>query len=146
MPSYDEYAQNWDQKRSEAAHLSKYLQEAEKMEALTGQVEAMHAGINSMERELHKKQAELQDNHENAGEAYQNVENRKRRIESLVEQKVYNLYNMFSRELAAEDGNTLKLDFSNDENQEFENDKAASQYQANAQSFYGRTLNRESKV
>jgi len=36
MPSYDEYAQNWDQKRSEAVHLAKYLQEAEKMEALTG--------------------------------------------------------------------------------------------------------------
>jgi len=42
------------------------------------------------------------------------MENRKRRIESLVEQKVYNLYNMFSRELEAEDDNTLKLDFSSE--------------------------------
>jgi len=151
MPSYDEFAQNWDQERSEGAHLAKYLQEAAKMEALTGHVEAMHAGINSMERELHKKQAELQDNHENAGEASQNVENRKRRIESLVEQKVYNLYNMFSRELAAEDGNnnndTLKLVFHNNgDDQEPGSDNAAALGQANAQSFYGRTLNRDQKV
>jgi hypothetical protein len=138
MPSYDEYAQNWDQTRSEAAHLAKYLQEGSKMEALTEQVEAMHAGINSMERELLKKQAELKGNHENAGEASQNMENRKRRIESLVEQKVYNLYNTFSRELASEDDNTLKLDFADNENQ---NDHAA-----NVQSFYGRTLNRDQKI
>ena len=85
MPSYDDYAQDWDQERSEGAYLSRYLQEAAKMETLTSHVEAMHAGINSMERELLKKQAELQENHNNAGEAAQNVENRKRRIEGLVE-------------------------------------------------------------
>ena len=47
---------------------------------------------------------------------------------------------MFSRELAAGDGNTLKLEFDNNGDQE------ASQREANAQSFYGRTLNREQKV
>lgn len=113
------------------------------MEALTGHVEAMHAGINSMEMQLLKKQAQLQENQENAGEASQNVENRKRKIESLIEQKVYNLYNMFSRELAAEDGSTVKLEFPDEGDQELGSHKAAAQGRENAQSFYGRTLNRE---
>lgn len=111
------------------------------MESLTSHVEAMHAGINSMDRELQKKHAVLKDNHENAGEAAQNVENRRQRIESLVEQKVYNLYNMFSRELSTDDGNTLRLDF---DNSEAGNGQSANQ--SSAGSFYGKTLNRDQKI
>lgn len=112
------------------------------MESLTSHVEAMHAGINSMDRELQKKHAELKDNHANAGEASQNVENRRRRIENLVEQKVYNLYNMFSRELSTDDNNTLRLDFGDSE--AGSGDQTARQ--ANAGSFYGKTLNRDQKI
>ena len=66
------------------------------------------------------------------------MESRKRRIESLVEQKVYNLYSMFSREIAAEGGSTPKLEFPDAENN--------GPGQENAKSFYGRTLSREQKI
>tara|TARA_B110000285_G_C15067790_1_gene586158 strand:+ start:928 stop:1062 length:135 start_codon:yes stop_codon:yes gene_type:complete len=44
---------------------------------------------------------------------------------------------MFSRELSADDGNTLKLDFG---------DQEAGNIASNAESFYGRTLNRDQKI
>ena len=98
----------------------------------------MHAGLNSMEMQMSKKEAELHDNHDNAGEAHRNIESRKRRIESLVEQKVYNLYSMFSREIASENTATPRLEFPDVE------DKGPGQ--DNAKSFYGRTLSREQKI